>query len=884
MWSIYRSRWAEYGLGTAVGVVVLAILGYIHGYPAPKDRLYAHIAFSVVIGGLFTLLLQKYKRNRQIAFQIRSHQQHLQVISDNLPVVVYALDADGRFTYSGGKGLARLGLAPGEVVGQNALGLYKDYPEVVEAIRRALNGEAHTQTLQVGNLWYQCCFVPDRDELGNVVGITGVSYDITDLKHAEQQLQNRLHIEQTLAGIASTYIHHPDFDEAVQWCLSEIARICGADRAGLWLLDTEQNAFVLSHRWFAPNSHTRPVAPNKLPVEQVQWALPTLQEGKPFVIWQTDDLPAEAEVARRALKASLVNSIIALPLRRGNELVGIMTFVNFVESDLWRAEDIPLLQVAAHLTEGVLERVRMMETLRQSEQRLRGILTAFPDLVFVLDAEGRIVDYHAHRRESLLLPPEVFMSRKISELLPPSVTQLIEDALQRLRCTGDLQQIEYELIHPNQEIRYYEARFASGEAGNTIAVVRDITERKRAEMELADLNAELEHALLQAQELAVAAEQASQAKSEFLASMSHEIRTPMNGIIGMTELLLRTPLNEEQLDYLKTLRSSADLLLSILSDILDVAKIEAGKMVLEPVPTDLREVVQDTVKLFMPRAQEKELVLRAEVAKDIPPAVSTDPMRLRQILTNLVNNAIKFTEQGEVVVRAELLGQEEERAWVRLSVEDTGIGIPPERLHAIFEAFTQADSSTTRRYGGTGLGLTICKRLAELMGGRIDVRSEVGRGSTFWVDLPLVVVQTAAKPIHSEAMAAEPQPLPAGLRILLVEDNEVNRKVAVRMLQKLGCEVDIATDGRQAIDKTAQQRYDIVFMDVYMPELDGYEATRLIRQREEATGSHQVIIAMTANAMEGDRELCLQAGMDDYLAKPFREAQLRQTIARWVTQ
>ena len=570
-------------------------------------------------------------------------------------------------------------------------------------------------------------------------------------------------------------------------------------------------------------------------------------------------------------------------MRRGNELVGLMTVVNFVESDLWRVADLSFIQVAAHLTEGILERVHMMETLRQSEQRLRGVLTAFPDLVFVLDAEGRIVDYHAQRRESLLLPPEVFMFKKISELLPPSITQLIEDALQRVRRTGDVQQIEYELIHPNQETRYYEARFASGEAGNTIAVVRDITERKRAEMELADLNAELEHALLQAQELAAAAEEASQAKSEFLASMSHEIRTPMNGIIGMTELLLRTPLNEEQLDYLKTLRSSADLLLSIISDILDIAKIEAGKMVLEPVPTDLREVVQDTVKLFMPRAQEKELVLRAEVAKDVPPAVRTDPMRLRQILTNLVNNAIKFTEQGEVVVRAELLGQEEERAWVRLSVEDTGIGIPPERLSAIFEAFTQADSSTTRRYGGTGLGLTICKRLAELMGGRIDVRSEVGKGSTFWVDLPLPVAHAAAEPVHAETVSVEKQPLPTGLRILLVEDNEVNRKVAVRMLQKLGCEVDIATDGRQALDKTAQQRYDIVFMDVYMPELDGYEATRLIRQREEATGSHQVIIAMTANAMEGDRELCLKAGMDDYLAKPFREADLRQTIARWVT-
>ena len=881
MWSICRSRWAEYVLGTAVGVVVLAILGYIHDYPARTDRLYAHLAFSAVIGALLTLLLHKCKRNRQIASQVQSHQQHLQVISDNLPVVIYALDADGRFTYSGGKGLERLGLAPGEVVGQNALEVYRDYPDVVDAIRRALNGETHVQTLQVGNLWYQCYFVPQRDECGHVAGVTGVSYDITDLKHAEQLLQNRLHIENTLAGIASRYIHHKNFDEAVEWCLSEIARICGADRAGLWMLNEDETEFVVSHRWFKPESATRPLAPNTLPVPALTWAIQEIAQGKPLVIQDADSLPADAEPVRRLLKASGGRSLLVLPVRIEGRLVGFMTFVNFVQGNLWTARDVSLLQVAADLTGEELQRKHTEQALQEREARMRAILDALPDLIFVLDAEGRILDYHTHSNTDLLLPPDLFLGKHVTEVMPEYIAAQTDNALRQLKRTRQVQQYEYELTMSNGCQRWYEARLAACEDGNVAAVVRDITERKQAEAALAEMNAQLECALVRAQELAVAAEAASHAKSEFLASMSHEIRTPMNGIIGMTELLLGTPLNEEQRDYLKTLRSSADLLLSILSDILDIAKIEAGKMVLESVPTDLREVVEDTVKLFIPRARQKELALRAEVAEDLPPAVLADPMRLRQILANLVNNAIKFTEQGGVVVRAELLRREAERAWVRLSVEDTGIGIPPERLHAIFEAFTQADSSTTRRYGGTGLGLTICKRLAELMGGHIDVRSEVGKGSTFWVDLPLPVAHAAAKPAHDNTMSAEPLPIPAGLRILLVEDNEVNRKVAVRMLQKLGCEVDIATDGRQAIDKTAQHRYDIVFMDVYMPEMDGYEATRLIRQWEAATGSHQVIIAMTANAMEGDRELCLQAGMDDYLAKPFREAELRQTIARW---
>ncbi len=884
MWALCRSKWAEYVLGTAVGVVVLVMLGYVHGFPAHAGRLYTHIAFSAMVGVLLTLLLRKGRHHRQVASRAQSHQQHLQVISDNLPVVVYALDARGQFTYSAGKGLARLGLAPGEVVGQNALEMYRDYPEVVDAIRHALNGETHVQTLQVGNLWYQCYFVAQRDERGRVLGVTGVSYDITDLKHAEQQLQNRLHIENTLAAIASRYIHRKDFDEAVEWCLSEIARICGADRAGLWMLNEDETAFVVSHRWFKPQSETRPLAPKSLPVPALTWGLQQIEQGKPLVIEDADALPADAEPLRRLIKATGGHSLLVLPVRTEGRLVGFMTFVNFTESDLWVAQDVSLLQVAADLTGEALQRQMAEQALQEREARMRAILHALPDVVFLVDREGRFQDCYSNDPNLLTMAPEQFVGRSLSELFPEEVAEPALEAIRRALDTGHLQPFETPLLHPLTGWRYYEARIVPHGDNTVVAVVRDITERKQAEAALAEMNAQLERALVQAQELAVAAEAASHAKSEFLASMSHEIRTPMNGIIGMTELLLSTPLNEEQRDYLKTLRSSADLLLSILSDILDIAKIEAGKMVLESVPTDLREVVQDTVKLFMPRAQEKELVLRAEVAEDLPNAVLTDPMRLRQILANLVNNAIKFTEQGGVVVRAELLRREAERAWVRLSVEDTGIGIPPERLHAIFEAFTQADSSTTRRYGGTGLGLTICKRLAELMGGHIDVRSEVGKGSTFWVDLPLPVVQAAAEPVHAPTASVEQQPLPTGLRILLVEDNEVNRKGAVRMLQKLGCEVDIAADGHQAIDKTAQHRYDIVFMDVYMPGMDGYEATRLIRQREEATGSHQVIIAMTANAMEGDRERCLQAGMDDYLAKPFREADLRQTIARWVTQ
>ncbi|MDW8321945.1 MAG: ATP-binding protein [Armatimonadota bacterium] len=868
-------------VGLIVGIVIFFVLAWLHGYPKSTSTLPYHAISASLAALLVTMLSKRCRSLRHALQQVQSQHIHLQVIRDNLPVVIYALDRNGFFIHSEGKGLERLGLSPGEVVGQNALELYRDYPDIVDSIRRALHGETVNRVIQVGDLWYQCYYVPQRDIHGKVQSIIGVSYDITDIKHTEQQLQNRLHIENTLAAIASTYIHNPDFDAAVQWCLSEISRLCGAERAGLFLLNEEGDAFVATHRWFHPDSKTRWMAWNRLPAEHLEWGLRQIEGGSPLVIQHVHQLPPEAEPLRHAMVATGAENVVGLPVRVEGQLVGFMTFVNTHESDLWRTADAPLLQVAADITGGVLQRKRAVESLRESEARHRAVLQALPDMVFLLDAHLRFIDYHSPDLQRLLVPPEHFVGKTVWEVLPEEVAVKTQRAVTHALNTGEIQSFDCSLQHPQLGLQYFEARMAPCGDGNVIAVVRDITERKQAEADIAAANAQLEKALVRAQELAVAAEEASHAKSEFLANMSHEIRTPMNGIIGMTELLMGTPLNEEQIDYLKTLRSSADLLLSILSDVLDIAKIEAGKMALEQLPTNLREVGEDIVKLFSARAKQKDLVLRAEIADDLPHTVLADPMRLRQILANLVNNAIKFTEQGEVVVEISCIAEEEGKTWVRLAVRDTGVGIPAERLGAIFDAFTQADSSTTRRYGGTGLGLTICKRLAELMGGHIHVQSEVGVGSTFWIELPLPVIEASPQRVRVETPAQEHTDVPAGLRILLVEDNEVNRKVAVRMLEQMGCTVHIAHDGQEALQKTAHRQYDIVFMDVHMPQMDGYEATRRIRERENGSGKHQVIIAMTADAMQGDRELCLQSGMDDYLSKPFKQDDLRILLARW---
>lgn len=411
----------------------------------------------------------------------------------------------------------------------------------------------------------------------------------------------------------------------------------------------------------------------------------------------------------------------------------------------------------------------------------------------------------------------------------------------------------------------------------------DITERKGAEEELLDANRQLEWTTARANEMAIHAENANRAKSEFLANMSHEIRTPLNGVIGMTGLALDTDLTEQQREYIQTVQVCGDQLLTLVNDILDFSKIEAGKLELEELDFNLPTAVEEVAGILKIQADKKGLELRCYISPAIPPLLRGDPGRLRQILINLVNNSLKFTHAGEVSIRVELEKQQKTSVTLRFSVRDTGIGIAPDRMDRLFKPFTQGDGSTTRKFGGTGLGLVISKQLAELMGGRIGVESVEGKGSTFWFTAVLAKRVPSdlrsSDDAHRPAVTPSARPFPRNLRVLVAEDNIVNQKVLVSILEKFGLHTDAVADGVEVIKALQQIEYHLILMDCQMPEMDGYEATRNIRNGQAGEQNRHIpIIAITANAMKGDRERCQSAGMNDYIPKPINPNRLIEVM------
>ncbi|MDF2591015.1 MAG: domain S-box protein [Clostridia bacterium] len=495
---------------------------------------------------------------------------------------------------------------------------------------------------------------------------------------------------------------------------------------------------------------------------------------------------------------------------------------------------------------------------------LEAVVETMSDLVIVLDTQNRIIDINNAAKGIFRKEQSNLIGQPITSILNYNYT-LITDSIDLLQGNNEV------VIHLDGKERYYNLRQypllnKTNIVIGSFVLLNDITSLKETmeNLKLAKL----------------AAESASRAKSEFLATMSHEIRTPLNGIVGMSELLETAGLNASEMENLKVLQYSANSLLYIINEILDFSKIEAGKMQIDNSSFDLREMISKVVKSFTQGNQTKDIHFNCDISEEIPNTLKGDYTKLHQILTNLLSNAFKFTEKGEIRVKIDCLRNSGRKVLLGFTVSDTGIGIPQDKITNLFQSFHQLDSTTTRRYGGTGLGLSIVKSLLELMGGTIKVESCLGKGSSFIFELPLDVEEEAAA--SRDFAEAPPNKVDRPLNVLIAEDSKVNQVLMSQLMLRRNWKSDIAENGLEVLEKLKTKDYDLILMDIQMPEMDGYEAAWAIREAEKGTEKHIPIIALTANATQEDRDKSLNCGMDDFLSKPIKSDNLYKCILKYV--
>ena len=733
----------------------------------------------------------------------------------------------------------------------------------------------------------QVTTIPFQNDEGEWL-VAEVNVDITESKRAQAAL--RLQYDLSLALNSCSDLH-----QALRKVLETVLQLEGIDCGGVYEADPARGTLDLvaqhglSPQFVAHVSHYDDGSPN------MQMA----KVGKAHFGIFADVSPTMDDV----LQQEELRAIAFVPVLSQGQLIAALNLASHTRVEM-SADTRYMLETLALQIGNALMRLRSDAALQENELRLRTIFDTSSAGIIVVDTKGQIVQANQKLAELFKCPLEAMIGTPYPVFVHSDERQEGTNTLQAMlenRLDTIYTERHYLCRDGSDFWGYISGRRmvgSNGEFTGLLGIISDITERKLMEEELQKTNADLKIAIEQSNELVKQASKANAAKSEFLANMSHEIRTPLNGVIGMIGLLMDMDLNVEQREYAQLAHISGENLLSLVNEILDFSKIEANKLELEILDFDLRSALRDTTDFLAIGAHEKGLELVCLVEPEVPSLLGGDPGRLRQILINLGSNAVKFTEEGEIMICVSLESADERTATLRFSVSDTGIGVPANQKDFLFSPFTQADGSTRRKYGGTGLGLAISKQLAELMGGRIGVENREVKGSTFW--FTAVFQKPPARPLSAEVAPTEIKgegsqggspPLPGisestrrKMRILLAEDNPVNQRVALAILRTMGHQADAVANGQEAVNALQTIPYDLVLMDCQMPEMDGFEATRKIRQDGSSALNPRIpIIALTAFAQVSDREKCIQAGMNDFLAKPVLKKELAEKLAKWMT-
>ncbi len=797
--------------------------------------------------------------SRVLAARLRAPTQatenFLDSLLENLPVSIFRKDTEGRFTFVNRHYCERRQLSEESVIGKTDFEIsphdlaekFRRDDLKVTTTRSPLQTDEKQAIAQDESAWVKTIKVPVFDEEGNCIGVEGMALDITERRQSEAELAK------TLALLSATLESTADGICAVEFATGRLS----ANQRFLKMWDIPTSALESMSRAQLLAQNARQTK------DPEQFAARAMEiESKP--------IPQGFDVIELQDGRTLERYVY--PQKVDGQVVGAV--INYRD---------------------ITERQKAESSLAYERELWRTLLDHSPDHIYFKDSNSRFIK--SSKAQALALgqtEPEDLEGKSDFDFFDEAHARAAFEDEQEIIRTGIpvIGKEEKESRNNGSEITWaltnkMPFRNKEGEIIGTFGISKDITALKRTEQALKNAN---------------------QMKSEFVANMSHEIRTPMNGIIGMANLLLDTRLEASQLEFTETIQSSADHLMTIINDILDFSKIEAGKLDFESLDFDLSETIDSTLDILMPKAREKGIELTQHIPVNVPTVLRGDSGRLRQVLSNLLSNAIKFTDHGSVTIHTDIESENESHTILRFNVIDSGIGIPAEVCQRLFQPFTQADSSTTRRYGGTGLGLAISKQLVLRMQGDIGVQSHPGKGSTFWFTAqfqkqssaspemtsadeeagsPQIQHRQSSRPEISKSQAtniSEGNHRQGHIRALLAEDNAVNQKVAILQLRKLGITTDAVANGLEALTALAERPYDLMFMDCQMPEMDGYEAARAIREKERSPDcpwkAPMHIIAMTANAMQGDQEKCFAAGMNDYVSKPVHMNHLRAAVER----